>query len=289
MSRPLFSLIDELSSANCGMYIVRSREMNRIVSIGIVGLGWLGKSLGEALAADGFRVWGTVRAQEKANQLNSTSALSVHCWSAQAGVSSLEPSLAQTDLLIITLPPSGFDESAYLTIIGALIEKLDSSSKVIYTSSTGVYQNIDGWQKEDSDLLSDSLVAKADEFIRKSYGDRTTVLRLGGLIGSDRNPVKYLAKKEVNYNPDEPVHLIHRKDIISVVKKIINEKAFGDVYNVVNPERPTRKTYYSAMAAQLGYSEPRFTTEKASKGKQIDTNKLEKELEFNTFTPLLPE
>ena len=45
-----------------------------------------------------------------------------------------------------------------------------------------------------------------------------TILRFGGLIGEERNPLKYLIQKEEILNSDAPINYIHLKDCIGIIK-----------------------------------------------------------------------
>jgi nucleoside-diphosphate-sugar epimerase len=55
---------------------------------------------------------------------------------------------------------------------------------------------------------------------------KTTILRFGGLIGEDRNPIRFLAGRENLENPDAPINLIHQTDCIGIILRII-EKILG--------------------------------------------------------------
>ena len=77
---------------------------------------------------------------------------------------------------------------------------------------------------ENQPIVAEHKVSNAENAL-KSWGEnRLCILRLGGLISEDRNPAKFLATKEINDKPDKRVQLIHRNDIVGVVKMVIKKE-----------------------------------------------------------------
>ena len=79
-------------------------------------------------------------------------------------------------------------------------------------------------------------------------------------------------------NPDGPVNLIHREDCIGIIIKILevaNKDVWGDTFNAVAPEHPSRKIYYQKKAHQLHLPIPTFVEASESKGKIISSKKAE--------------
>ncbi|MDG2465559.1 MAG: hypothetical protein P8M61_10770 [Crocinitomicaceae bacterium] len=260
--------------------------MNSNNTIGIIGLGWLGESLADFLKTEQNQVWGTVTSAEKAARI-SQKGISTLRWNSQDSFSEeLKKYFSQTDILILNLPPSVFKTITYAEGLSAFIPYLNKKAKVIFTSSTGVYpdhlENVREdyvFQTEDSNKL-----IEAEETLQQQLGDRLSILRLAGLIGEDRNPVRYLAKKEVNDDPNKGVNLIHRKDILRVVDLLISRNVFGEIFNVCHPSHPTREAYYTQKALDYNLGKIKFgPPTKNQLNKVVNCDKLQKELNYNQF------
>ncbi|GIR81555.1 MAG: hypothetical protein CM15mP83_2810 [Flavobacteriaceae bacterium] len=61
----------------------------------------------------------------------------------------------------------------------------------------------------------------------------TQIVRLGGLIGDDRHPVKQLAKLPIVHNPEAPINLIHKTDAIGLLRYFLKNKRFGRKFIMV--------------------------------------------------------
>ena len=193
----------------------------------------------------------------------------------------------QTDLLIITLPPKirrlgpGYG-------IGQ-IEKIAKATrnfdgKVIYTSSTSVYPT-NGKSHDEKSLTTDSSenptpLLYMEKLLKNTFGSNLTILRLGGLFGYDRIPVKYfLAKREID-NGKFPVNYLHRDDAIKSIITIIQKQAWGKIYNVVAPGHPTRKEVFLKNAKTLNVNSPEFSNRTTGNFKIVNGDKMVKELGF---------
>lgn len=256
--------------------------------IGIVGLGWLGYDLGLSLDQLGYSVWGTVRSNAKRDELLEKTNFPILPWSyPEVFGEKMLPLLQETDVLIITLPPSGFENDNYEKCIEALIQVCSDTTKIIFTSSIGVYKQEEKVDEE-SKVDPTTPLAKAEAVVQTNARSDWTILRLGGLIGEDRNPVHYLVKKELNLDAEKPVQLIHKKDILKIVERILEKNEFPGILNLVHPDRPTRKIYYSTQAKQLALPEPQFATNEPGKTyKEVNCSKLVAGFGFKEFEPLL--
>jgi nucleoside-diphosphate-sugar epimerase len=263
--------------------------MQKGKTIGVVGLGWLGEALAIHLKQAGHTLWGTTRSDEKQARIEELG-IAVYLWTNTNDFSeAFTNALSTTDFLVLNLPPSVFKDNTYAEGLFSIVKQLSSNCKVIYTSSSGVYPAhlVDAtedyvFQDEESNKL-----LEAEQVLAEELKERLCILRLAGLIGEDRNPVTYLAKKEINDEPDKKVNLIHRKDILRIVTQIIAENHFGEIFNVCHPEHPTRKAYYSRIAQQYNLGEIRFSkniTELPSRA--VNCRKLQNKLSYPIFEPL---
>lgn len=258
--------------------------------IGILALGWLGLSLAEHLSLAGAKVWGSVRSTAKRDLLAEDVRIETIVWENEAGISKeLALALSSTDVLILNLPPRVFQNQRYAEGLLQFLPFLPSEAKVLFTSSTGVYPDHLLDAKEDHIFRVEDMnpILEAENRLKESCGNRLTIMRLAGLIGSDRHPVYHLVKKETNVHPEKSVNLIQRQDVLSVIEKVISSDYFDETLNVCHPYHPSRKSYYENAAIQFNLPKPHFTQSSLSEAdKVVNSQKLVHKLGFNNFTSL---
>jgi len=116
--------------------------------------------------------------------------------------------------------------------------------------------------------------------LQHNFHFQTTILRFGGLIGEDRNPIHFLAGRTNIENPNAPINLIHQEDCIGIILKIIESNCWEETFNAVAPFHPNREDYYSQKAKEYKLELPIFATSKPSVGKTILSDKLENVLKY---------
>ena len=137
---------------------------------------------------------------------------------------------------------------------------------------------------ENSALDKNHTVTKAETLLLKNFKERLTILRLAGLIGENRHPVKYFLNKKDIPNGLGPVNLIQLTDVIQAFLTVIQEKKVNQIYNVCSPQHPTRMDYYGEIAQQNFGVQLSFLAE--GNGKIIDGSKIVKESGFQYNTSI---
>ncbi|MBL4746594.1 MAG: uroporphyrinogen-III C-methyltransferase [Flavobacteriaceae bacterium] len=262
--------------------------MNTNKNIAILGLGWLGKSLATVLYKNGHVVTGSTTRLDRLQELSklpfSVNRIKV---SSDIVIGDWESFIHQVDCLIINIPPKRIPgiELSYPRQIEQIIQRTPKNIKVIFVSSTAVYGTSNNPIQEDfiakPSKASGIAVLAAEQYIQSSFGSNATILRLGGLIGPDRHPGKFLSGKKVLKNPNAQVNLIHREDAIGLIQSILTQDCFGEIINGCASEHPYRKNYYTTASHALGLEAPVFevnTPEIAPK--IIDNQKSKKLLNF---------
>jgi len=217
---------------------------------GIVGLGWLGAALAEHLRALGIAVWGTHR---------DTFSLGRDPFPER----DCEVLFLNTPP-ITSLPPSEF--------VAQIV--LRDKTKLIFVSSTSVFGQEQGSCTEVTlpcpTTANGKWLGEVEERLKIQFSDRLLILRPGGLIGGDRHPVFSLSRAGQAKGGDEPVHLIHRKDLIEII--VTAEHSFvGNLINVVTPFHPTKSQYYSDWAQRLNLPPIQFSPSASSRRKIAST------------------
>ncbi|MES2806846.1 MAG: SDR family NAD(P)-dependent oxidoreductase, partial [Bacteroidota bacterium] len=158
---------------------------------------------------------------------------------------------------------------------------------VLFISSTSVYNDDDAFVTEETipkpDTEGGKQLLETEQLLQSNINFKTTVLRFGGLIGEDRNPIKFLAGRENLDNPDASINLIHQEDCVGIILKIIENDVWNETFNAVAPSHPSRERYYTQKAVDLDLALPKFNHKNPSIGKTILSTKIETVLNY-TFT-----
>jgi nucleoside-diphosphate-sugar epimerase len=262
-------------------------------TIAILGCGWLGLPLAKSLLSKGYEVKGSTTSESKLEVLKNAGILPFQIQlETHQIIGTIEDFLNETNVLIIDIPPglrseiSSLEEMTFVNKIKTLIPFIEKSGiqKVIFVSSTSVYGDdfpiveITEETKPNPDTESGKQLFVSENLLQNNIYFKTTVIRFGGLLGDDRHPINFLAGKTNIENPDAPVNLIQREDCIGIIEKILNQVEYdiwGETFNAVAPQHPTRKTYYQKKAELFNLPLPTFAEHSESKGKMISSKKVE--------------
>lgn len=244
------------------------------MKITVIGCGWLGFPLAQNLVSEKLTVYGSTTKREKLNVLENAGIIP---FLADENKHNVLPEMTlDSDFVLITIPPS--KSSGYSMQIQNLINQFHRNCKIIFTSSISVYKNTEGEVDESSALNDNHPVYFAEQVIKES-GKQWIILRLAGLIGLERHPIKYLSGKKIQ-DAQAAVNLVHLNDVIEVIKKIIiGNPKWHEVYNVCWGEHPSKEEYYSRTACDFRLAPPYFENSN-SIGKIILAKKITEYLDF---------
>lgn len=230
-------------------------------SVGIIGGGFIGTALAQRLNKDKYDV--TLSYRSNKPELAVLDVNYEFCDVDKDSVTGGE-ALFQVDTLIVCIPP-GFKKDmgdSYTPRIKTIINKAQNNKvkQVVFTSSIGVYSKA-GINDENTEL--DFAVNKvkvlydAEQEVLNSRLQYKQVLRLGGLIGGNRQPGNFrVVITEENAN--EPVNMVMQEDVVEAIIAVI-DNAFSHtsspqtgsaqsrhraIYNVVSPHHPNKQSFY---------------------------------------------
>lgn len=257
---------------------MKSAELDSVL---IIGCGWIGTKLATTLISQNINVFGTTRSAEKASSLRSLGIEPIIFDLEKE--EAIQTDLPKIDAIVISISPGRGDQrSQYPKHIQKLSKLLASTNQqVVMYSSTSAYKERTGIVTElDAlpDPESDNVILAAEGEL-KTIIPESVILRLGGLFGSNRHPVKYLAGREGISNGDAPVNLIHRDDVIAATISVISQKIPGVIFNVCSDHHPTKKELYTNLSEKLGLETPSFNSG-GSDEKLVDGSRIKKELGF---------
>jgi len=260
-----------------------------------LGCGWLGLPLGKALARSGYAVKGSTTSPDKL-ELIKAAGIKPFLLTVEDEVQAAEKTaFFNADLLILNIPPGGRRDPAveenHPRKVKAVLNEISLSPvrQLLFISSTGVYGNENGTVNEETPSAPSTASGKALDIIERFLGLQQsldiTVLRLGGLIGGERKPGRFLAGKKEVANGEAPVNLVHRDDCIGVIEAVIKQNAWGHTFNVVADEHPTRAAFYTTQAEKEGLEPPTFVANDNLSYKIVSNEKVKAVLNYTFQWP----
>jgi nucleoside-diphosphate-sugar epimerase len=256
----------------------------------VLGCGWLGLALARSLVAEGHRVLGTTTTSESLPTMQAAG-IEAHVLKLGADFNSasealLHQLLSAADVLVLNVPPRAAAAGAYPTLLRPVHRAVAAAGTrhVIFVSSTSVYPDEPRVMRE-SDAVSTrdaaSDVLRAEGHFVPRYGQwKSTVVRLGGLIGPDRSPGRFLAGRRDLAQGNAPVNLVHLTDAVGVLMTIIQQGVWGHTFNVCALKHPLRKDFYTVAAQHLKLEPPTFKNGNSVSGKIIDSSLVRNALHY---------
>ena len=260
-----------------------------MTKISILGCGWLGFPLAKALLENGFSVNGSTTSTEKISKLKNAG---ISPFLIELGEVAIKGNVSEflegSQILIIDIPPKirGISTENFVAKINYIIPFIEKAGikKVVFVSSTSVYSDENKLVTEETianpDTESGKQLVASEQFLQNNSNFETTVVRFGGLIGEDRNPILFLAGRTNIESPNAPINLICQEDCIGIILKIIESNCWGETFNAVAPFHPSREAYYTQKAKEFHLELPIFVASKPSIGKTILSDKLKKVLNY---------
>lgn len=262
----------------------------KLPTVVLLGCGWLGTALARHLLAAGHPVVGTTTTPA---QLPVLTEIGVQPHLLQLGTEfspsnydQLTDLLRVADVLVLNVPPRTAAAGGYPALLRPVHRAVAAAGigHVLFVSSTSVYPDAPRLMREadacsNRDAASD--VLRAEGHFVPRYGQwRSTVVRLGGLIGPGRAPGRFLAGRQDLAQGNAPVNLLHLTDAVGVLAAIIEHEVWGHTFNVAAAGHPLRRDFYPAAATYIGLVPPTFRPETGPTGKTIDSSLVRETLPY---------
>ncbi|MCB9771078.1 MAG: SDR family oxidoreductase [Candidatus Omnitrophica bacterium] len=265
-----------------------------MISVSVLGCGWLGFSLAQALLNEGYFVKGSTTTLEKIPVLKKAGIFSLYLQVNGVVVGEGVEDFFKSQIVIITLPfrRDFLDPRDYQKQIRAIIFECEKSAqvkRVIFTSSTSVYPDQIGTALEDVAFSPDDNRGKVLREIEKELLGNThfssTIVRFAGLYGPKRKIGGFLAGKKELSGGNNRVNLIHRDDAVGIIAAIIRQGVGGEIFNGCSDIHPTRNELYTAAAKAMGLTVPEFCDEAETVSKIVSNEKVKKILGYKFIHP----
>jgi len=261
--------------------------------IAIIGCGYVGKAIGLHLKSTGNQALTTTCDQNKAKMLEKDFDKVIVFDSRNDNPSFL----SDCSTVIITVAPK-IDESyedAYFNTAKSICNNLTQDQRVIYTSSTSVYGDYEGQTVHEASPCiathsNEKVLIKTEKEILSHK--KSTILRLGEILGPGRNPVDRLKERKscilIN-DGRNATNLIHVQDIVYCIAWVLAKKIYG-ILNLVNDVHMTRREYYTKLSKENDLPLPEFILSDSvhhGQNKRVANEKL-KGLGFTLSLPYYP-
>ncbi len=259
--------------------------------VAIIGCGYVGSALGEALVRDGHDVVGTTTTPTRAEGLR---ALGIEPEVIElAEVKRLHALLLDREAVYLTVAPRRQGEcyrEVYLAGVKNLLLAVGCTAvkRIVYTSSTRVYGQCDGgWVDESSPTdprdENGRILLEAEHALLAGVGQcggqvgcgvsesaetprglkpgarrdehtvYATVVRLGGIYGPGRDLVARIRSRAGTQRSDGDtyVNLIHLDDIVSALIALLDVRHHG-VLNLTDGQPEPRREFYDRVLSRAG-------------------------------------
>jgi len=241
----------------------------------------VGKTLGEALIRLGHKVHGIRRNKDSRTELENAGIQPLFADITQR--EQLNGLLQSFDWIINTTSSSrgGAEIHREVFVNGTrnLIDWMTTRppQKFIFTSSTGVYGQVDGsLVNEDSPAEptggTGRNLLEAEKMVCEANG---IVLRVSGIYGPQRGFLyrQFLEGEAVLNEKDERwLNMLHRDDVVGAILKVLELAPTGEIFNATDNEPVTEFKFFEWLSEKLGRPMPPIG-EKPSGGKRARTNK----------------
>lgn len=220
----------------------------------IIGCGYVGFPLGQALASAGHEVHGVRRSDFTAENIT-PQRIDI------TAPNALDALPRDFDWVINTVSSARGDAGVHRTVFvdGAknLLDWLgDSSARVLFTSSTSVYPQTDGdWVDETSPANpkggTAQNLAQAEELFLNAP-QAVTVLRVAGIYGPQRGYLfrQFLKGEAVlTKGGTRWINMIHRDDVVGAILAAMD--LTPSIYNVADDEPVTQRVFFEWLAKRL--------------------------------------
>lgn len=258
--------------------------------IAVLGAGWLGWPLARHLQKQGYVLKTSTTTPEKLALLQMEDLNPCLLQVDEGQVNLSDPDFFDTDVIVLNIPPSRRRpdvETWYPAQIQAIVSAAQQrgAEKILFISSTSVYGDVNAEVEESTvpqpDTASARAVLQAETIVKNHFpGTSSSILRMSGLIGGGRKAGRFFAGKKDIPEGNAPVNLVHLEDCIGVIEALIEQEAWGKLYNVCADDHPRKADFYTAQAIQEGFEPPVFSTDETPRFKVVRNDLVRRELNY---------
>lgn len=222
------------------------------------GHGYSARALAALLIPQGWRVIGTTRSTEKADEIAATGVEPL-IWPG----SDVMPVLSQATHVLVSAGPSAEGDPVLNALHDAIAAKASALDWLGYLSTTGVYGDHNGdWVDEDTPLSPTTkrgqMRKSAEEAWRAIPDLPLHIFRLAGIYGPGRGPFEKVRQGTARriIKQGQVFSRTHVEDIAQVLAASIERPAPGTAYNVCDDDPAPPQEVIAHAATLLGLPVP---------------------------------
>ncbi|MFN4123143.1 MAG: hypothetical protein ACK4GL_07550 [Flavobacteriales bacterium] len=250
------------------------------MNIWILGFGWLAAYIHQEAKALNAKIAAVTRDSNKVEDLKKMGLSPILVNQGEHFIPDYIPFLP--DVVVMCTPPSKDPESysiwcTYFLGIHSSLQHAGCEPMWIYTGSTGIYPDESGLFDEMYSVSVSNArqiyLVMHEQVLQSQVGDKLCIARLGGLIGGERNAVRFYHHQADRFHALEPVNMIHGKDAAHFILHAAQKQLRG-IYNVCHPDHPTREVFYQKACLQNGIEPNEMNHKGAFKNRIISSDKM---------------
>lgn len=250
-----------------------------IKTISLLGSGWLGLPLATQLCKRGYHVKSSTRQSVRFAEIESCGASPF-----LVDIDQLSDIKAFLDSEILIINITSKNQHGFIN----LIRQIESSpiQKILFISSTSVYQNLNRQVSEDEQAEDhNSVLWQIEQQFQASKHFKTTVLRFSGLIDARRHPGRFFRNGRRVPQAKAPVNLIHLDDCLGIIDAILQQECWGEILNGCADTHPSKYLFYSYARELMELPPPEFDTDSEVSYKIISNQKVKTKLNYTFQHP----
>jgi nucleoside-diphosphate-sugar epimerase len=194
----------------------------------------------------------------------------------------IDPSFLAADTLIINITSKNAE--GYTRLISAI--ENSPVQRVLFVSSSSVYQNLNREVGEDEGAENaESPLFQIEQLFRQSPAFQTTVVRFSGLVGPGRHPGRFFRGGKTIKQVDAPINLIHFDDCIGIIRAIIEQDCWGEVFNGCSDSHPPKREFYGYASELAGREFPALAEPTPPAYKIVTNTKVKQRLGYQFQHP----
>jgi nucleoside-diphosphate-sugar epimerase len=277
----------------------------------IIGCGYVGLPLGADLVRQGHEVFGLRRSSTAERELTAVGIQPVYADITQPTDLAKLPN--NFDWMVNCVAAAGGTREDYrqVYLVGTrnLLDWLSTKPprKYVYTSSTSVYGQNDGSLVVENDRPEPAsetgkVLVETEDLLLKAANEKNfpaVILRLAGIYGPQRGywMRQFLrGEAQIEGRGDRILNMIHRYDVIGVIKAALKDAPSGRVFNVADNEPVTQLELFEWLSQRLGRPLPPTVSElslgsrrRGVTNKRVSNSRLRDELGYEFKYPTFRE
>lgn len=220
--------------------------MDKNFNIGVIGCGWLGYKAAKKLLSFTNSISCITSSPNRIEDFSSFGIDATVLDLNGNDDAALFDWLEFKDVILVSISPSKLNH--YTDVITKVGKMLNGDQKMVFISSTSVYDNsldiVDEMSATSASKRSGTTLIDTEKNLYKILQKNLTIIRMGGLVGGNRQPAKYFAGKKEVEGGNERINFIHKEDAAYLITYVITHDIFGEIINGVCGGYPLKKDYY---------------------------------------------